>query len=1121
MQIIYGEDRRELAKYLRADIAKKDKEKSKARGFFIVPETEKASMERLYFQEDSSRVLLFKEILSFKRFALRIAELSGNKTKNQANRAIELYLLQEVVSSLEEELIETEIDKTKPAYLEKILLFLGELWRYELNSQDLINLADELEAKEENRLAAKLHDFALILKRYEAALRNRNYAPANLQLENLKDELQILISKLEKVDYDYAKLDFPYKNYEFLKDTDIWIYGFGIARSFTSQEYSIVEALEQLCNQVTIAIEADYIPETPLDIDQGKRQFAAGRQLLFDLRQDFKNISYKEIPSAVNLDKYYEFNVFQEKQDETRFVAGTIKQLLFENPELNSEDIAIALASKDQELNMKLALEELNLPFYNQERSELDYALLENFIRALIDVLKYPDDLNYLIYYLKHPYANLSPEEQDLLIDFFLSKGFKAYDVFKVENYETASNKDKLLALKSKSLDSLEDLITASRRQQSISDFSRLIIKFLAREEIETKVLKEKEELIANGKREEAEIEVKSWNNLLKTLNAFLNFASQEKIEIRNYLFYLETGFLSAPTSRIPATGKQIIVGSIEQIARENVDVVFLLGAKQDTIPQKVKENSLVNPLERDKINTLKPRALPDRELQIINGNASDLYGTLALAKKAVYVSYTGALAEEANSFKRFREKLGLKLQSHERPKNILDPRLALATRAYASLKRQVKEEEPINTDEALIAALKSYLSEVNAYTLNLSENNQRQMSRFGTLYLDKDLVRRSLGAKPIWSISRLETYRANPFEFYVKYLLKLETRAKYNIEVSDFGTLVHKILELSQFDWKKSLDQAKDRQARLASLRELINQYSFKQIEEYINSAISENERLELFYIPGQNYELRYKALLAGAQGVRAQIDELLEQRITWVPYASEWDFGRDKAKEFYILDDKGEKIYFQGFIDRVDVEAFPEEGKKPYFRIIDYKTGNKKVDYADLFHGYDLQLPIYLKAFQSLNPSLRPKDAAYAKVSPFSNNSQDAIPSEDIDWLSDFKKEFKLKNLGLDDDVLSYLIEHSLNMAKKIVKKIKSGDFSSRPSMSKDYASKDPSRYCNFRAMAQLDRAPIRTKVDKSLEELAYELDPEGAVASKKYEKNYFELLLRNIYGDVNGKD
>lgn len=80
-------------------------------------------------------------------------------------------------------------------------------------------------------------------------------------------------------------------------------------------------------------------------------------------------------------------------------------------------------------------------------------------------------------------------------------------------------------------------------------------------------------------------------------------------------------------------------------------------------------------------------------------------------------------------------------------------------------------------------------------------------------------------------------------------------------------------------------------------------------------------------------------------------------------IPYLKEFH-SRSKFKDFFleekyefILDEK-HNIKLKGFIDKV--MAYDYLGRK-YFIVIDYKTGNAKVDFNNLVYGLDMQLLVY----------------------------------------------------------------------------------------------------------------------------------------------------------------
>ncbi len=1144
MRIVYSDNRRELAKHLRELVWQDHLDKPFSRGFFIVPESEKANMERLYFEENNDRSLMLEEILSFQRFSLRMSEISGAKNDSRANAAIATYLLSELINELDEDLDYFKSANEKPAYLNKIKDVLGDLWRFEIVPEMLEEVSSQAKESLDLNFSNKLKDLALISDKYKEKLKNNNIVPSDARLEDLKNTLELLVEKLELVNGNYDRLDFPFNNFSFLKDSSIWIYGFGISRSFTPQETAIVEALDKLVKELVIAVEADFIPNDLEDLNRGKRQFIAGRSLIHSFSIKYPDLKIETLDSKNTYLAKYSFDQFNTPEDESRYIAGKIKWLLFENEDIKPQNIGIALASPSQALSMRIALEELNLPFYMQDTGDLDYALLDSYLKGFLNMIKYPDDLSMIINYVKNPYSGLNPEEQDDLIDFWHSRAFEGYEIWEEQKYahvyrpgelnlniyedededigelldlEEDINLDmrinRINLYRSKALNSVKELILTTRDNLTIHEYTSRVIEFLSSSTLADKVQEKIGLLIDANRRDDAEIESKSWNNLIKSLSAFLELERSEKISIDDYLYYLEEAYLANNKMRIPANANQIIVSSLKQMASENVDVLFIVNAMQKTIPQNADRLSILNSIDRFKMNQVLENELPDPEKHLINANESDLWGLMALPKKYISISYAGNLDDESNTLKRFRERMGVELVSHENLYGLVDPRLAKPERAW--MRVNVKDLE---VESEAIDVLKEYLEATREYILSIWSEGVvgREMEQNGSLYLDKDLVARALSEKRKWSISQLEKYRSNPFSYYVEYLLGLKSKQTYKPEASKFGTLVHKVMELAQMDWQANVD-LKDG-SRDENLKTLLGSIDSEIIQKYLVDSAIEDKELELFFESGSPYLSRHKAYLTSLQGSRVQIRELMDSDIEWLPFDSEWTFGFSDDRSFKINLSSNKEISLRGLIDRVDIVDIDES--RSGFRVIDYKTGNKRVDFARLYYGYDLQLPIYLAAFEKLNPGFVALDASYAHLSShFANdNKYREITTEDK--INNLMKRLELSSIGMEEDDLHLLMQHSLDLVDEIIAKISSGDFSSRPRAESIYS--DPTRYTEYRALAQLDRGHIRVEYEEPLRDITSNIDAEASSSVKgrsnaDKDKQHLSIILQNKYSEI----
>ncbi|NLA27786.1 MAG: hypothetical protein GX878_10380 [Firmicutes bacterium] len=201
-------------------------------------------------------------------------------------------------------------------------------------------------------------------------------------------------------------------------------------------------------------------------------------------------------------------------------------------------------------------------------------------------------------------------------------------------------------------------------------------------------------------------------------------------------------------------------------------------------------------------------------------------------------------------------------------------------------------------------------------------------------------------------SATALEDYAFCPYSYFLKRLLHLtpleEPEELLSMDPLVRGRLVHRILE--QF-------------YRRASAGGLLPTGGYPDAcRILLDGVISE----EFSKVPAE--ELPPYPLLWQLQ--RRNLEEMLRSMLEWdieagaefMPVDFELAFGDPVSENPVILELlSGEKLYFRGRIDRVDRSA----GR---VRVIDYKTGKRRVRDESLAGGEALQLPVYLLAAISI---------------------------------------------------------------------------------------------------------------------------------------------------------
>ena len=112
----------------------------------------------------------------------------------------------------------------------------------------------------------------------------------------------------------------------------------------------------------------------------------------------------------------------------------------------------------------------------------------------------------------------------------------------------------------------------------------------------------------------------------------------------------------------------------------------------------------------------------------------------------------------------------------------------------------------------------------------------------------------------------------------------------------------------------------------------------------------------------------------------VRELWQELHDSKFEPVGFELGFGFGNDMPAIKVFGSDMNANL--RGFVDRVD-RCQGEEGN--YFRVVDYKTGKKDMDYCDVFNGIGIQMLLYLFALEQEGENILGEEPIPAGVQYF----------------------------------------------------------------------------------------------------------------------------------------
>jgi len=192
---------------------------------------------------------------------------------------------------------------------------------------------------------------------------------------------------------------------------------------------------------------------------------------------------------------------------------------------------------------------------------------------------------------------------------------------------------------------------------------------------------------------------------------------------------------------------------------------------------------------------------------------------------------------------------------------------------------------------------------------------------------IDRDKLQEYLNKKLVLSYSAMNTYYQCEFRYYLANVLKLNVFEETFYTV--LGNLFHYVL--SNY-YKKEFD-----------LKKLYHKFL-----ESCTYQFDDRERFFLEYLEG---ELEFIVNTIIKQNETNSLSNILAEEKIEI----------DKSKNDI-------NIIFKGFVDKIMIND-----EKNVMSIIDYKTGNPKLNLNNVIYGLDLQLPVYIYLAKSKYPNAR----------------------------------------------------------------------------------------------------------------------------------------------------
>lgn len=1102
LEVLYGEHAGDSIDFCLEEICRESYRWPGKRAYLIVPEQTKADMERRYLEirnrlcdrscptpPESKNALMLVDVVSFSRFAHRILSEVGGFPEEYLDKASETMLIHRILSEGKADFKVLSSLSDRIGFVPEVQSVLGDFLRYHVTPESMRTLDS---ASLDPSFLAKISDFALLLERLSAKTEELGYCAQGQELLRLTETLGIL-ARGDKEAYSW-----PLNRLMYLRDTSVWILGFGETRDFTPQESAVIEGLVQLTSKTIITAAADRVPSGRISVADGSRAFRFGRQTLYNLLQKYPDAGIRKIPESDRRQPSLKYlsNAFSQRStaafegdsspvhilslrngmEELAFAAGEIKRLVLTEGYRYGEISVVLCNPAASESDLHAVFAEYGLDPFLDKRRPLSGTVLFRFVLSMLDLGVNGWSFGPLMTCLKSGMCHITSDDADLLENYCLTHGlFKGYRIFSESGYGAKKDPGGYMeALVKRVLLPIKDFLDDMAGAPTCSQKASLLLNFLdvygpsesdsALRGMAAQVDSLSGEWAEAGDQDAALALVLSFRELVSLLTSLEGPIGDTPMNLLNFRSMLSSGMAASFSGAIPSYADQIEITDARRGAMRNCRALFLLGASRKVFPFQTVKEGYFRGYERELLSSSLQIPFPSRSRDQAYADFYTAYSLLDCPGDRFYISCPKT--EEPSTVLEFIGKIFPDCRRVENgTMTVHDPRLfsgsAMRRFVQAGLSGTVDGIGP--ADLAPILALFPEL-----------RPEKDGSGRAFDVSIPEDVLNRRYRMAERMSVSQIESYAECPFMHFGRYVLNLKPRDVCRSASNLVGSILHTILEKSLAAYSEDSRAAGTQEKKAEVYRNYLSRDYRGMAKSILQEIVRESGETALkdpAYLvvadPGFLANDGNRILNVASHSLRTLFRGISPEGFE--PEYMEWTFGGED--DSYLRTDLpgGRTIRFRGTIDRVDLDHAENT-----FRIIDYKSGNKSVDYTKLYHGLSVQLPAYLFAYQASHPGAVPAEAGYfhltAPMIPLPSLSGKPEPDMLIGMI---EKEYRLRTLKLDRELLPLAGMHAMAKIGEHCSNLFGGDFSARPRLLPEKTAKPACTFCDYISVCGIDPA------------------------------------------------
>ena len=921
------------------------------RSILLVPEQFTSSTEGRIYRELGDALSGMVESFSFTSLAERILSAEGGaavQTLSDAGRAV---LVRRALEELQDHVHYYYRHRRSAAFCQMAAQTIDELKSAGLSGAQLAELAPDCGPE-----SGKLSELALIFQGYETLLAGTGMDPA--------DRLELAADRLEAA---LARGELP----DFLREREVFIDEFD---TFNAPKKRLMGAMLAALPTVTVALCDDGAPMVPGDMGlfSGAKQVAAQlRQLARKNGADAavpellrRDLRHKDAPGLAAVTELLETGTCEvppaapevrlfaaaSREEEARCTAAAIRRLMRQGVRCGKMAV-VCRNIPDYRAAIRYEFRMADIPLYCDEPTTPEFSAPATAVRALLALLRGADMTENLTILAKTGLCALTEPQVCALENYAYTwspnaaawrtkfekspKGFGENELSD-EDAKTLEDAETARQLLVTAVDELRSKVRGGSAEQ-ISRELYFCLKKLGAEEQQAALVEAVRTARGIPAAEEA---AREWNVVMQLLNEMAHLLGGQGVTFAEYEDLFSLLLRSSDLGHIPQTLDAVVLASAGKMRLDAPDYVFVLGLAEGEFPCAPSETGLLTHADRD-VLMAKQINLPDCFENRVVREQVCVYKALTAPAKGLWLSWPKGQGKTlCAALEPIVEALHPAAPELELPDLAATPADALDTLGGWPL----TDTERASLTEALRLP-QTDAPRGLALLQRMEEDPPRQVN-------DLSALSGLLGQRLRISPSQLEKYYTCRYGYFLQYVLGLKPRRRAELSADQSGTLMHWVLQMA-------LDPHPDADNPCAGLA------PFLELDDEAMAGLAGLlvDKYAKRYLPEDTARFAY--LLSRLKKSMTSLlcylrDE--QKQSCFHPAACELRIGSGKDAvpgQVYHLSD-GRTVQLVGTVDRAD-EWVEEDGTR-WVRVVDYKTGAKKLNLKEVYCGLDCQMLLYL---------------------------------------------------------------------------------------------------------------------------------------------------------------